>query len=546
MQAITQNVAAEWSFVSKWTYADPFSDIQLDVVFTDPSGRALRVPAFWAGGNIWRVRFSANECGDYSYSTVCSDPKNAELHGIDGSFRVTPYTGPNELLKRGPIRVAADRRHFEHADGTPFFWLADTEWFGLCNRLEWPDDFQTLTNDRARKGFSVIQIVAGPYPDMPLFDERGANEAGYSWESDLSRINPAYYDMADRRIRHIVSLGIVPCIVGCWGYYLHELGEERIKLHWRNLIARYGAYPVIWCAAGEATMPFYLYPGDRAAYMDQIRTGWTDIVRYIRANDPFRRLVSIHPMNSGHKEVDNASMLDFDMLQTGHSGHHDVPGTIRTVISALEHEPRMPVINSEVSYEGILEMNREEIQRMFFWTCVLSGAAGHTYGANGIWQVNRPGKPYGPSPHGSSWGDTPWQVAMNLPGSGNLGVGKKLLERYDWHRFEPHQDWIECHQNGMYVPDAAAYFVPRAAGIPGEVRFIYTSPLLGGLARVKSLEPGVGYRASYFNPSDGTEVPIGAVTGDEQGNWSPPPPPIFRDWVLVLVRAQSSGSFPLR
>src|SRR5438128_4943039 len=36
--------------------------------------------------------------------------------------------------------------------------------------------------------------------------------------------------------------------------------------------------------------------------------------------------------------------------------------------------------------------------RFMFWACVLSGAAGHSYGANGIWQVNRPGQPYGPSP----------------------------------------------------------------------------------------------------------------------------------------------------
>lgn len=534
MQAITQNIANEWSFVSGKAYADPFSDVELDAVFTDEQGTTYRVPAFWAGDNVWRVRFSAPDCGTYSYRTVCSDESNADLHGIEGDFAVTPYTGSNELLRRGAIRVAADKRHFEHCDGTPFFWLADTEWLGLCGRLEWPADFQTLTNDRAKKGFSVIQIIAGPYPDMPLFDERGANEAGFPWEADLSRINPAYYNVADRRIQHIVDIGIVPCIVGCWGYYLEELGEDRIRKHWRNLIARYGAYPVVWCAAGEATMPFYTYLGDRADYTERIRTGWTDIVRYIRATDPFRRLVTIHPMNSGHKEVDDPSVLDFDMLQTGHSGHHNVPHTIATLLSALGHEPKMPVINSEVCYEGILEMNREEIQRMYFWTCMLSGAAGHTYGANGIWQVNRPGKPYGPSPHGMSWGDTPWQDAMNLPGSANLGVGKKMLERYDWHRLEPHQDWIEYQPHGIYILEAAPYFVPRAAGIAGKVRVIYTSQLFGGLVKVTALEPGVSYKAYYLNPSDGAETDIGTVTPDEQGCWIPPSPPIFRDWVLVL------------
>ena len=194
----------------------------------------------------------------------------------------------------------------------------------------------------------------------------------------------------------------------------------------------------------------------------------------------------------------------------------------------------MPVINSEVAYEGILEMSREEIQRLHFWMCMLSGAAGHTYGANGIWQVNRPGKPYGPSPHHSSWGDTPWQVAMALPGSTSLGLGKKLCERYPWQQFEPHQDWIESGQLWLYKPEVAQHFVPRAAGIPGKIRMIYTSPLLAGLGKVKSIESAVTYHAFYFNPSDGSEVEIGAVAPDSSGDWQPPAPPIFRDWVLVL------------
>ena len=31
-----------------------------------------------------------------------------------------------------------------------------------------------------------------------------------------------------------------------------------MKKHWRYLIARWGAYPVVWCLAGEGTMPYYL------------------------------------------------------------------------------------------------------------------------------------------------------------------------------------------------------------------------------------------------------------------------------------------------
>ena len=112
---------------------------------------------------------------------------------------------------------------------------------GLCQRLRWPGEFRVLAADRVRKGFTVVQIVAGLYPDMPQFDPRGANEAGYPWEKDYARINPAYFDMADLRIQYLVAQGIVPCVVGAWGYYLPLLGLDRMKQHWRNLVARWGA-----------------------------------------------------------------------------------------------------------------------------------------------------------------------------------------------------------------------------------------------------------------------------------------------------------------
>src|SRR5205085_7383415 len=141
----------------------------------------------------------------------------------------------------GALRVSADKRYLEHADGTPFLWLGDTWWMGLTKRLHYPEEFNTLLTDRKKKGFNVVQIVAGLYPDMPAFDERGANEAGFPWTRDYARINPAYFDAADYRIAYLVDHGIAPCIVGGWGYHLPWLGVEQMKKHWRNLVARYGA-----------------------------------------------------------------------------------------------------------------------------------------------------------------------------------------------------------------------------------------------------------------------------------------------------------------
>jgi len=134
---------------------------------------------------------------------------------------VVAYADDNPLYRHGPIQVAKDRRHFEHADGTPFFWLGDTWWKGLCKRIPF-EGFQRLTADRKAKGFTVVQIIAGPLPDEPPFDPRWENEGGMPYEKDYVRVNPAYFDHADRRIEHLVASGIVPAIVGGWGW--HRVG----------------------------------------------------------------------------------------------------------------------------------------------------------------------------------------------------------------------------------------------------------------------------------------------------------------------------------
>src|SRR5205807_3468676 len=143
--------------------------------------------------------------GVHRFRTECSDPNDSGLHHVGGRVDVVPYHGRNPLYVHGPLRVADSQRYLEHADHTPFFWLGDTWWMGLCKRLQWPDEFHTLAVDRKRKGFNVVQIVAGLYPDMPAFDERGANEAGFPWEKDYARIRLEYFDAADRRIRYLAD-----------------------------------------------------------------------------------------------------------------------------------------------------------------------------------------------------------------------------------------------------------------------------------------------------------------------------------------------------
>ncbi len=85
---VPYRTVAEWTLSSSRAYASPFADIAVDVTFTSPSGRDMRVPAFYDGDGTWRVRFNPGEHGRWRFqaASVPSDP-DLEQHG---AFEVTP------------------------------------------------------------------------------------------------------------------------------------------------------------------------------------------------------------------------------------------------------------------------------------------------------------------------------------------------------------------------------------------------------------------------------------------------------------------------
>lgn len=521
---VQANCVAEVRLTTETDYPNPFKEVTLDALVTAPDGRQFKVPAFWAGGNQWRLRYSSGIAGTHTYRTACSDPKNPRLHGIEGTIEVAPYRGDSPLYRHGPIRVAADQRHFAYADGTPFFWLGDTWWKNLCKRMSW-EGFQELTADRKAKGFSAVQIVCGPYPDEGAFEARWENEGGKPYETrDFSVVNPKYFDYADRRIKRLVDAGMVPAIVGAWGRgdcdAMQAVGVAGLKRHWRHLVARYGAYPVVWILAGEIA--------------DEAKWGqgpWAEVATYVRGLDPYQHPLTCHtsPGNGRRGASGDVNVIDYDMV----GGNHDAPTaiaakTLNILKSARATTPPMPVLVGETCYEGHMQQGFQDIQRHLFWMYSLNGAAGHTYGAAGVWHASVDGDPGCANVY--DW--TTWREGMNYPGSTQLGLGKKLLEQYPWWRFEPHPEWV----------DGVTY----AAGIPGEVRFIY-------LPRrniynwegptVKNLESDVTWHAYYFDPATGRRFDQGTIKAQAKPGDKMAKPVDFKrnvpspqDWVLVLER----------
>jgi hypothetical protein len=522
VQEVEANCIAEIEFVSGKTYQNPFIEVELNALITGPDGVQVRVPAFWAGGNKWVFRYASGVPGIYAWKLNCSDTSNSKLHGIAGKIEVVPYRGENLLYRHGPIQVAKDRRHFEHADGTPYLWLADTWWKGLCKRMTW-EGFRELTADRKAKGFNAVQIVCGPYPDEAMMEASWENEGGMPYEKkDFSVVNPKYFEYADRRIKHLVDAGIVPVIVGGWGRpqgggksTLMQVGLDGFKRHWRNLVARYGAYPTVWMVGGEA----------KDAYGP-----WSDLARYLKDTDPYEHLTCYHAPGHPRTALKENSMFDFDMIAIGHNGMGTVNKTFDLMKSSFTDSPKRPALCGEACYEGHMQTNFQAIQRHMFWSFILSGAAGHTYGAAGIWQASVEGDP-GITPI-YDW--TTWKEGMNYPGSTQLGLGKKLLGKYSWSCFETHPEWVE---EGCF-----------AAGIPGEVRIIYMprrNIYNWSGPTVKALDPTVDWHAFYFDPATGRKFDQGTIKASAKVDDKTAKPVEFKksvpspqDWVLVLEQVE--------
>ena len=141
--------------------------ITVNAVFTDPDGRQFTQPAFhsqefldevregrdWhlpTGTFVWKVRFSPNRVGAWTYKIVAVDGGGTVESALH-NFTVTASA------KKGFIKVsAADPRYFEFDDGTPFNAMG----FQLPDYLGNPSTQGTAAYERlAANGVNLVRVA---------------------------------------------------------------------------------------------------------------------------------------------------------------------------------------------------------------------------------------------------------------------------------------------------------------------------------------------------------------------------------------------------
>lgn len=518
-QEITDPPVTLWGRWDKTFTAqgDADSNTEFFVQFRAPSGKSYHLPGFWDGEKNFRARIMPDEEGVWLYQTYTARPIDG-LTKVQGAFECRKPEGADAtaLTTHGAVRVARNGRHFEHADGTAFFWLSDTAWNGALLSRE--ADWQSYLNDRAGKGFSAVQFVTTQWRAAP------ANAEGLTAYSgrDPIEINPEFFKRIDARLAALNAKGLVGAPVLLWALgdeasnpgFLPE--PEAVKLA-RYMVARYSAYHVVWFIGGDAD-----YAGENAPR-------WKRIGRALfRSSEHAPTFLHPRGMRWPWDEYESEEWLSALGYQSGHGDDAKTLAWIHSGAPSTEWQkgPAKPVVNLEPPYEDHVGYQSKErhtaynVRRASYWSLMVSPTAGVSYGVHGVWSWET--EPRVPLNHERSGVAKPWNEAVQLPGSTHMKHLRMLFDSLQWWKLRPAQDLL-ASQPGAADP---AKFVTAAASEDDAAAVLYL-PAGGEIALNAQRATGFA-KAEWFDPRTSERKPAQAAGANRYQA------PGAEDWVLVL------------
>jgi hypothetical protein len=543
--SVTQWAVYEAALEGSHEYDNPFWDVTVDVHLTAPSGARHSVEAFWDGARTWRVRFSPDEVGMWRWMSDCSDDANAGLHAQEGAFECVSFTGDNPIYRHGPLRLAADGHHLEHADDTPFFWLGNTAWNAVMTAEE--ADWNAYLRLRRQQGFAAIQFVSTQFRALTV-GQRGLT----AFEgTERIRLRPEFFRRMDPKVDAINAHGMIAVPVALWAFGPGDPGQalaeaDAIRLA-RYLLARWGAHQTIWILGSDG--PF---SGDDAER-------WRRIGR-AAFGDRHDRLVTMLPRGLVWlgNEFRHEDWFDVAGYQ---SGHGDAPHDLRWLVLGPPArdwctEPVRPSINLEpnfeghLSYQGRTRFTDYHVRRAAYWSLLVAPPAGWIYANNPTWVWSE--ETTVPEDHPHLGPVEPWREGLTTPGLRSMEVLRRLFDDLPWWRLRPAPELL-TEQPGERDP---RLFVAAARTVEGTLVLVYLpgaglsdaayltpawiarSPSGGHILRLDTSglrRPAV---ARWCDPRNGARFDAARVTGAIDTFVAPD----NDDWLLLIEQEERFGS----
>ena len=516
--------AFEATFQSTVTYPNPLQQARLQVVFTPPQGDPIKVDGFWDGGQTWRVRFAPGQSGAWSFTTACSDAANAGLHRQAGRFNCTEPSGTTRFQQHGPVRVSEDGFSLQHADGTPFFYLADTAWNGPL--LSTDDDWAFYLKERARQKFSAVHWVATPWRAAP--DGDLDKQLAYTGKEKIE-INPKFFQRLDAKAAAVNQAGLlnVPVLLWAIGHGQNpavnpgwSLPEDQAILLARYMVARWQADAVLWILPGDGH--YFGAEGDK----------WKRIGRAV-FGDIAHAPVSLHPQGRHWNwfEFQGEQWLNVIGYQ---SGHGDADEDLRWLMDGpltkdWKNAPHRPFINLEPPYEHHLAYkSRQPItadftRRALYWSLLNAPTAGVSYGGHGVWGWDDGTKP--PTDHPGAGTPLPWKKALIMPAAEQMTNLYTFFTSIDFPHLRPMPEAI-VNNPGTQNPRK---FIAAARTEKKDLTLVYVPEDRTVEVLLDALPPSPEVR--WWNPRTGEKSAAVAVVTDRTCQF---PTPAEGDWILIM------------
>jgi len=479
-------------------YDNPYYDVDITAIFTGPNRETIMRPAFWIGKNSWGIRFAPISVGEWTYSLSCSDMNNTAFNNIRGAFTCTEYTGDMEIYKKGFIKTIKGKHFLYYNDGTPFFWLGDTHWNLFClerlnesNKEGFDSQFRGMVDKRVKQKFTVYQTnLLG---DIDLTDDgSGFFIAG----SDYSEINLDFFaNDVDPKAAYLAEKGLVNAMGFMWQDKINILKEKVLRFAY-YIVARYGAYPVIWTLGGE--VPGYDGKKENVA-------AWGNVGLSIQQWDGYHHLITNHNSNNRPLATHyiDESWHSFSMGQLGH-GDNDM--NVQYYRDFFSEYPEVPYVESEAMYTGLqtLEYNGRRIidaQMTLNAACraIQSGCCGYGLGVQGVWNAAWSSKGLSFDRY-IFWGMQDWKTGIDLPIGDYMTNLRNFYEKLPWIELEPKKNIITT----AYTFNTATYTAISNA-------FMATATALTDLSLIviyiaDNVPPWIGYLLIGLAPSDSYSI----------------------------------------
>ncbi|NPV08186.1 MAG: DUF4038 domain-containing protein [Anaerolineae bacterium] len=485
---------AELTLEADRRHSNPLYDVVVEARLRGPGGRERRVEGFWDGGKTWRVRFAPDAAGEWHYDIVCRKGADPGLDGRSGVVQCVAGEPDAALFRYGPVAVSPDGRHLIHADGTPFFWLADAAWNGVLKAKL--SDWKAYLRTRREQGFTAVMFVLTHWRAF-LGDALG--ERAYTGAGPI-QVNPGFFARLDAKVEAVNREGLLAAPVLLWaiaapddrnpGYSLPE--DDAVALA-RYMVARYGAYQVAWLLGGDGD-----YEGEKAER-------WRRIGRRV-FGDGHDRPVTMHPRGVQWVGVEfrREEWFDFIGYQSGHGDSRDHLAWLTQGPPATDWDtpPVRPVINLEPNYEYHVSYHSRQrftdyhVRRALYWSLLVSPTAGVTYGHHGVWPWME--EHAVPPDHPSSGEAPPWHEALHSPGSISVRHLRSFFNGIEWWRLRPAPELLLA-QPGGHDP---AEFV--AVGATAERDLVVAYLPRAGEIGLAGREMPEAFQARWYDPAEGT------------------------------------------